>query len=137
MFSLMLASCDDDVEPYEDSESIDCEYCFEEMPEVVDMELQFSIVEGSEWVSFTVFSGYAFTSEIYMTGESNENSLWIQVYPDQKYTVVAEYHRGGRTFQVINDCYVKTELFEYACDTSCYYVYEANCDLSLKRYTFQ
>lgn len=136
LLSLMLVSCDDDAEPYTDSESVDCEYCFEEKPALVDMELKFNMVLNSESVFFTVYSGYAMASEVYMSGETNENSIWIQVVPDQKYTVVAEYKRGDRYFHVINDCFVKTEYFKSACDSSCYYVYEASCDLSLKSYDF-
>jgi hypothetical protein len=136
ILSLLIYSCDDDVEPYEDSETIDCEYCFDTVPARVDMELQFNMILNSEEVKYTVYSGYAFASEIYMQGETSENSLWISVVPDQKYTVVAEYMRAGRTYLVINDSYVKTEYFEYACDDPCYYVYEANCDLHLKNHSF-
>lgn len=135
-FALFLVSCDDDSEPYTDSESVDCEYCFEEKPSLVDMELKFNMELNTETVYFTVYSGYALTSEVYMTGETVENSILIQVVPDQKYTVVAEYSRDGRSFHVINDCFVKTEYFKSACDDPCYYVYEASCDLSLKSYDF-
>jgi hypothetical protein len=127
-----VSSCDDDAEPYEDSETIDCFYCYDEIPEYVDMELQFNMALNTERVYYTVYSGFAFSSEIYMEGEAVVNSLWIQVLPDTKYTIVAEYNRGGRNIKVINDCKVKTEYFEYACDTPCHYVYEANCDLKLK-----
>jgi len=133
---LSIISCDDDTEPYEDSDSIDCEYCFETMPEYVDMELQFNQVQNSETVYFTVYSGYAFASSVFMYGETDQNSLWIEVLPDQKYTVVAEYERAGRYIHVINDCVVKTEYFKYGCDDPCYYVYEAHCDLKLKNNGF-
>lgn len=136
LFSIFMLSCDDDVEPYEDSETIDCEYCYEEMPQYVDMNLEFNMTLNAETVYFTVFSGYAFTSSVYMTGTSNENSIWISVVPDQKYTIVAEYSRSGRVVQVINDCYVKTEFFKSACDNPCYYVYEAKCDLKLRQHDY-
>lgn len=125
-------SCDDDAKPYIDSEEIDCYYCYDEMPQYVDMELQFNMVMNTERVFYTVYSGFAFSSEVYMQEVSEVNSTWIQVLPDQKYTIVAEYNRGGRNISVINDCKVKTKYFKYACDTPCYYVYEANCDLKLK-----
>jgi len=134
--SVLLFSCDDDTEPYADSESIDCEYCFETIPQYVDMELQFNQVQNSETVYFTVYSGYAFASSIFMTGETDQNSLWISVLPDQKYTVVAEYERAERFFHVVNDCVVKTEYFESGCDEPCYYVYEAHCDLKLRNFSF-
>lgn len=133
---LIVISCDDDTEQYEDSETIDCEYCFEETPEYVDMELQFNQVQNSETVYFTVYSGYAFASSVFMTGETDQNSLWISVLPDQKYTVVAEYERYGKDIHVINDCVVKTEYFETGCDEPCYYVYEAHCDLELRNFNF-
>ncbi|HNQ69048.1 MAG TPA: hypothetical protein PKN32_11765 [Bacteroidales bacterium] len=136
VLSLIIISCDDDYEPYVDSEEIDCEYCFETMPQYVDMELQFNQVQNSETVYFTVYSGYAFASSVYMRGGTDQNSLWIEVLPDQKYTVVAEYERAGRFIHVINDCLVKTEYFKYGCDEPCYYVYEAHCDLKLKNVTF-
>lgn len=133
---LLLVSCDDDLEPFVDSETIDCQYCFEEMPQYVDMNLEFNMTLNAETVYFTVFSGYAFTSSVYMTGSTKENSIWISVIPDQKYTIVAEYNRSGRIVQVINDCYVKTEFFKSACDSPCYYVYEAVCDLTLKQHDY-
>ncbi len=127
-----FVSCDDDQEPTIDSESVDCQYCYEEIPALVDMELKFNMVLNSETIVFTVYSGNAFTSEVYLYGETNENSIWIEVLPDQKYTIVAEYNRGGRNTLVVNDCSVKTEYFKYACDDPCYYIYEASCDLGLK-----
>lgn len=136
VITLFLVSCDDDMEPQEDSETIDCEYCYDTMPQYVDMELIFNLTLNVETVRYTVFSGYAFTSAVYMVGESKVNSMWISVKPDQKYTVVAEYERGGYTIHVINDCFVKTEFFKLACENPCYYVYEASCDLTLKKHNF-
>lgn len=132
LFGTFLSSCDDDIEPYEDSETIDCAWCFEEMPEYVDLELIFNSEESDTSIYFTVYSGWAFQSDIYMTGETDENSLWISVKPDQKYTVVAEYIDGENIIHVINDGFVKTEYYNYACDEPCYYVYEASCDLKIK-----
>ncbi|PLX08678.1 MAG: hypothetical protein C0596_05070 [Marinilabiliales bacterium] len=132
IFAFILSSCDDDIEPYEDSESIDCEWCFEELPEYVDLELIFNTEASDTCVFFTVYSGYAFASDIYMTDTSTLNSIWIGVKPDQKYTVVAEYIRGEEKIHVINDAKVKTEFYNYACDEPCHYVYEASCDLKLK-----
>jgi hypothetical protein len=133
LLSVISSSCDDDIDPSIDSESVDCQYCFEEMPEYVDMELIFNVEASDKRVYFTIYAGFAFASEVYMTGESYENSFWVSVIPDQKYTVVASYVLGNQTVYVVNDCYVKTELFNYACDDPCYYVYEASCDLKFKQ----
>ncbi len=129
---LVLSSCDDDVEPYTDSESVECDYCFEEMPEYVDLELIFNVEQSNKRVYFTIYSGFAFAGAVYMTGETYENTLWVAVEPDQEYTVVAEYVQGDDLIHIINDCKVKTEHFNYACDEPCYYVYEASCDLEIK-----
>ena len=125
-------SCDDDYVQSVDSESIDCYYCYEEEPQYVDMRLDFNMAIGREVVSFVVYAGYAFQSEVYMNEQATENTFWISVEPNQNYTVVAVYKRNGKNIHVINDCKVKTEFFKYGCDEPCHYVYEANCDLKLK-----
>ncbi len=127
-----MFSCDDDMEPSVESESVECDYCFEEKPEYVDLELIFNVEQSNKRVNYTIYSGFAFNSEVYMTGETYENSIWVGVLPDQDYTVVAEYVRGEDVIHVINDCKVKTEHFSHACDEPCHYVYEASCDLKIK-----
>ncbi|MCK9322330.1 MAG: hypothetical protein PHP52_13910 [Bacteroidales bacterium] len=133
LMTISLISCDDDMEPSIDSESIDCEWCFEERPEYVDLELIFNVEESDKRVIYTVYSGYAFASEIYFIDTTFENSIWISVLPDQKYTVAAEYIIGEQTIHVINDGFVKTKYFKHGCDNPCYYVFEASCDLKLKK----
>lgn len=133
LIMISILSCDDDIEPSIDSESVDCEWCFEEQPEFVDLELIFNVEESDKRVIYTVYSGYAFSSEIYFIDTTFENSIWITVLPNQKYTVAAEYKMGEQKIYVVNDGYVKTEYFKYACDNPCYYVYEASCDLKLKK----
>lgn len=128
-----IFSCDDDIESHTDSESVECDYCFEEKPEYVDLELIFNVEQSNKRVKFTIYSGFAFASEVFMTGETYEDSLWVSVLPDQEYSVVAEYAQGEKLIHVINDCKVKTEYFKYACDEPCHYVYEASCDLKIKK----
>lgn len=129
---VLIFACDDDVEPYVDSESVDCEWCFEEVPEYVDVELLFNLDKSDSTVIYTVFTGLAFASEVYFVDTAFEDSFWVAVLPDQKYTVVAKYTVGEQVIHVVNDCFVKTEYFKYACEEPCYYVHEASCDLKLK-----
>ena len=129
---VLIFACDDDVVPYVDSESVDCEWCFEEVPEYVDVELLFNLDKSDSIVIYTVFSGLAFSSEVYFVDTAFEDSFWVAVLLDQKYTVVAKYTVGEQVIHVVNDCFVKTEYFKYACEEPCYYVHEASCDLKLK-----
>lgn len=129
---IAVSACDDDTTPYADSESLDCYYCYEEDPEYMEVKLIFNLDPEVDTVLFTVYSGFAFNSQIYLESEATQNETWIEVGSNQDYTVVAEYVEGDNTIQVINDFYPKTEYFEYACDEPCYYVHEVECDLKLK-----
>ncbi len=132
LFFFVLLSCDDDTDPYVDSEDLDCYYCYEEDPEYMDVKLIFNMQIDVDTVFFTVYSGFAFNSEVFMQSEATENETWIEVKSNQDYTVVAEYIDDDNTYHVINDFYPKTEYFQYACDDPCYYVHEIDCDLSFK-----
>jgi len=134
---LMLSACDDDYIASVDSETIDCQYCFEEMPELVDLKLVFNMNKYKEKIEFVVFSGNAFSSAVWMQGSSDINELWIQVEPNQKYTVVAEYFYRDKTIYVINDALVKTKFFKSGCDKPCHYVYEVSCDLKLGEHKYK
>ncbi len=129
---MSLVSCDDDLDPHEEAEEIDCEYCFQEMSEFVDLTLMFNNEKSDSVIAFTIYSGFAFESEVYMEGVTNNHKEYVEVRPDQLYTVVAEYYVDGNLYYVINDCKVKTEYFKSACDKPCYYVYEEVCMLKLK-----
>ncbi len=135
---LSLKACaDDDYITSVDSETIDCQYCYEDMPELVDLKLVFNMKKYKEKVEFIVFSGYAFTSAVWMEGNTDVNELWIQVKPNQKYTVVAEYFDGDKTIYVINDALVKTKFLKTGCDKPCHYVYEVSCDLKLGEHKYK
>lgn len=128
----IFCSCDDDTYTSVDTESIECEYCFEEKPELVEMCLNFNMKEGMETVEFIVFSGDAFDSEIFMKGIADKNKYWILVEPDYMYSIVAIYKRSGKKYFVVNDRKVKTQFFRTGCKKPCHYVYETHCDLKLK-----
>lgn len=134
---LFLNSCDDDYIQNVDSETIDCQYCYESMPDLVDLKLVFNMSKYKEEVLFVVYSGNAFSSAIWMEGSSDISELWIQVKPNQKYTVVAEYFDGDKTIYVINDALVKTKFFKTGCDKPCHYVYEVSCDLKLGEHKYK
>lgn len=135
---LILSACNDDdyITPV-DSETIDCQYCYESMPDLVDLKLVFNMSKYKEEVLFVVYSGNAFSSAIWMEGSSDISELWIQVKPNQKYTVVAEYFDGDKTIYVINDALVKTKFFKTGCDKPCHYVYEVSCDLKLGEHKYK
>lgn len=129
---LTFCSCDDDTYTPVDSESIECEYCFEEKPELVELCLNFNMKEGMETVEFIVFSGDVFDSEIFMKGVADKNKYWILVEPDYMYSIVAIYIRSGKKYFVVNDRKVKTQFFRTGCKKPCHYVYETYCDLKLR-----
>lgn len=128
-----ISSCDDDYIASIDSENVDCEYCFEEKPDFVELALDFNLNEGFEKVDYIVYSGFAFNSEVYLKGIAEKKTVWIWVEPDKTYSVVAIYERYGQKIMVVNDSKVKTEYFRTGCDKPCYYVYEVHCDLKLKK----
>ncbi|MCK9254638.1 MAG: hypothetical protein GX793_10680 [Bacteroidales bacterium] len=133
---LFLNSCDDDYIQNVDSETIDCQYCYENLPQLVEMKLIFNMKKYKEEVYFTVYSGNAFSSAIWMQGCTDNNELWIEVQPNQKYTVVAEYLQDDKIIYVINDAVVKTKFFKNLCDEPCHYVYEVSCDLKLGKHKY-
>ncbi len=130
---LFIACEYDDTEETVDSETIDCEYCYERIPDLVDLKLIFDKIKIGDKIKFTVYSGNAFKSAVWLEGQAEENIVWIEVKPNQKYSVVAEYLSSGDKIYVINDAFVKTKFFKYACDKPCHYVYLATCTLKLKK----
>ncbi len=125
----ILTSCGDDSTI---GSEFDCYYCYDEMPEYVGVKFLTNNKIITDTVFFTIFSGNAYESEIDYETFTTMNETTIDFIPNRPYTAVAEYHKDGKIYQVINDFTPKTQFFEYACDVPCYYEYETIVDLELK-----
>lgn len=129
----LFISCDDDSKKNKSSDDVSCEDCYQYMPETIPVELVFSPLENGEIMYFTIYKGNAFTSGVYFDGQTENSIITVDLEPNQKFTVVAEYYRDSKSYYVINDCYPRTKYFKKACDKPCHYVFETKCDLKLKK----
>lgn len=133
IITFLISSCDDDGYKTIPSENdVNCFDCYAEKPDLMPIELVFNPINQDDVINFTVYSGNAFTSAIYLTGDTHFQTIRIDVKPDQKYTIVAVYNRNGTKYNVINDCYPKMKYFKNVCDEPCYYPNSIKCDLNLK-----
>lgn len=123
---ILLGSCGDT------SIFVDCSKCYSPKPTLADITLLFTINDENTTVNFTVYSGtYESGTPIYY-GQTAQSQQTLTFEVDCYYTVVAEYHSGGRCIMAVDGKMLKTEYNNDDCHSECYLIVGDEFDVRLK-----
>jgi hypothetical protein len=111
---------------------VDCSNCYSDIPLYGEQSLRVSIDDENPEVTITVYIGPWEKGNVEYIFTMIENEQKIVLRTDVHYTLIAEYTKNGRTYNVVNGSILKVQEDYDSCDEPCYYVSHRSVDLRLK-----
>lgn len=133
IFSMIWnVSCDESYSYNE--ENVDCNKCYEDFPEFIELEMKFYINSKYSSVIYTIYNGYAENSPVVYYDTARWSVEFVYLEPNKFYSFVAEYYdaQADAYYYVVNECHPKTSLVRGVCSSDCYYVENDFVNLALK-----
>lgn len=111
---------------------VDCYNCFNPRPEWVKLNVKVTISNENPRVPLTIYIGNFEDDNIDWIDTSYTADYWVDVRPDQYYSVKAEYKDGNKIIYTIDGDKVKLNYSESSCNEPCYYSTGGYIDVQLK-----
>lgn len=127
---LVLVSCERQ-EPFDLSE-IDCSECYQDKPEWGPLNITVTINSQNPYVPLKVYIGNFEEGNLDWTDTAYSNDFWVDVKPDQYYSVTAEYKDGDKTIFAVDGDKLKVKHTSDKCDEPCYYFQGGYIDVRLR-----
>lgn len=101
--------------------TVDCAECFQEKPEWLPLNIKVSITSENPFVPITVFKGNLEENNIDWVDTAYQEDYYVDVHPDEYYSVEAKYKSGTKTIIAVDGDKIKARYTSSDCDESCYY----------------
>ena len=131
---VVLFSCEaesSDLPNVEDCEHYDYKDCNATQPYEASMTINFSITSQNKEVVFEVYKGYVDDNNLFFRDTSTVASLSYYMPVNEYWSVLAIYHRDGKTIKVIDGGKIKVHS-KKVCDSTCWSVDDLVLDAVLK-----
>ena len=92
--------------------------------------MSFTLNEENSIIPYTIYLGNAEDGNIYFSDTTINRYVVMEVPVNYHYSVEARYIKGGKTIVVYDGSKVKRKSYT-ECDSTCYYIREANLNLRL------
>ncbi|MCB2220338.1 MAG: hypothetical protein KQI35_08090 [Bacteroidetes bacterium] len=126
---LSMVSC----ERYEPaSAGVDCLECYQQKPEWVQLNAKVTINSENPFVPLTIYKGDFENGVVDWIDTTWKEDYWVDVKPDEYYSVKAKYKDGTKTIYAIDGDNVKLKLSRNDCDVECYYQKGGYVDVRLR-----
>ncbi len=111
---------------------IDCYNCYNPRPEWVRLNIKVTINNENQKVPLTIYIGNFEDGNVDWIDTTSIADYWVEVHPDQYYSVKAEYKDGNKLIYAIDGDKIKLNYTENSCDEPCYYSTGGYIDVQLK-----
>jgi hypothetical protein len=111
---------------------VDCYECYNPKPEWVILNIKVTINDQNQKVPLIIYKGNVEDGNVDWYDTTGKSDFWVEVKPDQYYSVKAEYKDGNKTIFAIDGDKIKLKYSEDSCDEPCYYSTGGYIDVQLK-----
>jgi hypothetical protein len=114
--------------------NVDCEECYAEKPENVDLIVYVTLNDEFQEVPIVIYRGDVEDDQIVQvdTVLEDENPYYLYVPVGKRYSVKAKYEKDDATLYVVDGTKPKVLKVTDACDTECYVVEDVTLDARIK-----
>ncbi len=112
---------------------VDCYECFNPRPEWVKLNVKVTINHENQRVPLTLYIGNFEDGNVDWIDTTSSIDYWVDVHPDQYYSVKAEYKDGSKIIYAIDGDKIKLNYSKESCDEPCYYSTGGYIDVQLKK----
>lgn len=113
-------------------DGFDCLECYQQKPEWVKLEATVTINDENPFVALVIYKGNFEDNVIDFIDTTLTSDYWVDVHPDQYYSVKAKYIRGTDTIYAVDGDKVKLKHTDTNCDQPCYYKSGGVIDVRLR-----
>lgn len=113
-------------------DGFDCLDCFQQKPEWVRLDATVTINSENPFVAIIIYKGNVEDNVIDFIDTTKTSDYWVDVHPDQYYSVRAKYIRGTDIIYAVDGDKVKLNYSETKCDQPCYYKSGGVIDVRLR-----
>ena len=118
-------------EPVNVSE-IECSECYQDKPEWGPLNITVTINSQNPYVPLKVYIGNFEEGNLDWIDTAYSSDFWVDVKPDQYYSVIAEYKDGDKTIFAVDGDEHKLKYTPDKCDEPCYYYKGGYIDVRLR-----
>ena len=126
----LVVSCIDPI--YYDGDSVDCDYCYQELPDSADLIIDLTINDENPLVQISVFSGEANNAPLVSQFDADTSTVFVYVPVGSYYSVEAIYQSENNTVRVIDGDMLEVKLVTELCNDDCWYIVGGEYDVKLR-----
>jgi len=112
--------------------NIDCSECYQDKPEWGPLNIKVTINDQNPFVPLKVYIGNFEEGNLDWTDTAYSKDFWVDVKPDQYYSVTAEYKDGDKIIFAVDGDKLKLQHTSDKCDEPCYYYSGGYIDVRLR-----
>ncbi len=113
-------------------ETVDCAECYQVKPQWGPINMKLTINDENPAVHITIYFGDIEDNDIDTSFMAEAEEYWIDVRPDNYYSLVAEYKVGDKTVFAVDGDKLKLKYTSSDCEEPCYYFSGGYFDLQLR-----
>lgn len=128
VLSLKMAGCEmEDLNLY-----VDCDGCFDFVPDSADLVVTVTINDENPFVPLTFYEGDYELGVVDYRDTAHSDELFLYSKIGIEYSVMATYQKDGETIFVVDGDRMRVVNGEEDCYSPCYYIRGGTLDLTLK-----